>query len=189
MSVTVGLNNLHYALLTKDDSTGITYSAPKKVAGAIEAKISPKVNSAILYADDGAAETASSLGEIEVEINLKSLPSEVQKEILGHTLNTEGVLIKKSDDIAPYLALGFSSQNSDGTTKYVWLFKGKFELPEENFKTKGENVEFQTPSVKAKFVKRDKDNAWQAQVNSGDTGIDPAVIPAWFTAVYTETVA
>jgi phi13 family phage major tail protein len=184
--VTVGLKNLHYAPLTKDDQAGVTYSTPIKIAGAIEAKITPQTNSSTLYADDGAAETSSAMGEVLVEINIKSLPTDVQKALLGHTLNSDGVLIKKSDDVAPYVAIGFQSANSDGSIKYVWLYKGKFELPEENYKTKSENVEYQTPTTKATFVKREFDNAWQASVNSGDTGIKAGVIPGWFTAVYKE---
>ena len=64
----VGLDNLYYAVLTKDDETGVTYDTPVKIAGAIKVKVDPKSNSATLYADNGPAETVTALGEINVEI-------------------------------------------------------------------------------------------------------------------------
>lgn len=182
MGVTVGLRNLHIALLTSDATEGAVYAAPEKLARAIEATITPTITSTTLYADDGAAETASALGEVEVEINIDQLSTAMQAKVLGHTVNADGVLVKKSSDTAPYLALGFSSPNSDGTEKYVWLLKGKFSLPEQTFRTKGGEVEFQTPTLSAVFVKRDFDSAWQFQVDSGDAGVNAGAITNWFTA-------
>jgi phi13 family phage major tail protein len=183
--ITVGLKNLHIATLTTDTPTAATYAAPVILARAIEAKITPSVNSTTLYADDGAAAVTSALGEVELELNIDALSTANQALLLGHTINADKVLVKKSTDIAPYVAVGFSSANDDGTQKYVWLLKGRFELPEQNFKTKGSEVEFQTPTIKAKFVKRDFDSAWQFQVDSGDSGVAAGVITGWFTTVYT----
>lgn len=180
--ITVGLRNLHVATLTSDDATAAVYATPEKLARAIEATITPSVNSTTLYADDGAAATTSALGEVEVEINIDALPTAMQAKLLGHTVNADGVLVKKSSDVAPYIALGFSSANDDGTEKYVWLLKGKFQLPEQTFRTKGSEVEYQTPTIQARFVKRDFDSAWQFQVDSGDTGVNAATITNWFTA-------
>lgn len=182
--ITVGLRNLHVATLTSDTSSAVAYAVPVNLARAIEAKITPSVNSTTLYADDGAAAVTSALGEVEVELNIDALSTANQALLLGHTINADKVLVKKASDVAPYVALGFSSANDDGTEKYVWLLKGRFELPEQTFKTKGSEVEYQTPTIKAKFVKRDFDQAWQVQVDSGDSGIAANVITNWFTGVY-----
>ncbi|MFS1511754.1 major tail protein [Chengkuizengella sp. SCS-71B] len=186
-AIIIGLKNIHVAEMLTDNETETTYDTPKRLALAIEAKIKPNVNTATLYADDGPAATDSSLGEIEVELNIDSLPTEMQEFLLGHTVNAEGVLIKKSDDQAPYVALGFNSPTSDGQNQYVWLYKGKFELPEANYKTKGESIEYQTPTITGKFIKREFDNAWKATVMSGDAGVSATVIMNWFTGVYKET--
>jgi hypothetical protein len=47
--IQVGLRDLHYALLIKDDATGVTYETPIHMAGAILAKIAAKSNTETLY--------------------------------------------------------------------------------------------------------------------------------------------
>lgn len=177
----VGLKDIHVALLNDG-----TYEVPKKLAKAIEAKITPNSSSVTLYADDGAAETASSMGDIEVELNIDDLPSDKYALIMGKTVNSDGVIVDNTSDVAPYLALGFRSAKSNGEYRYVWLYKGKFELSEETYKTKGEEVEFQTPTIKAKFLVDDNGD-WRAKVDSDDTGIKAGVIEDWFKNVYKET--
>lgn len=180
--VQIGLKDLYYALLTKDDDMAVTYETPAKIAGAINAKISPKVNTSTLYADDGPDEVATALGEIELEMEVKDLPLPVQAALLGHTLGTDGVLIKNASDIAPYVAVGFKSKKSNGKYRYVWLYKGKFEIQEQEYKTMEDKTEFQTPKIKGTFVKRQKDGAWQAIGDEDETGFTAGA--TWFTKVY-----
>ena len=40
----VGLNNLHFAILTKDTAEELIYETPEPIAGAIEATINPAVD-------------------------------------------------------------------------------------------------------------------------------------------------
>ncbi|WP_270577995.1 major tail protein [Caldibacillus thermoamylovorans] len=185
--VVVGLKDLHYAKLTNDDTTGVVYETPKKIAGAITATISPTTNSATLYADDGAAETASSLGEISVTLNTKDLPKAIQADLLGHKVNSDGVLVRSADDVAPYVAIGFRSMKSNGQYRYIWLYKGKFQPHEQSYQTKGDTPTFQTPTINGVFVKREIDNRWQAEVDADDENVNATVITNWFTSVYEET--
>lgn len=183
----IGLSNVCYALLTSDDSTAAVYGTPKNIPGAILAKVSPKVTSDVLYADDGAAETASALGEIDVEIQVKALPLTDQAALLGHTLDTDGVLYQKSTDTAPYVAFGFKSLKSNGKYRYIWLYKGKFQPVEEEYKTKEDKVTFQTPTLKGTFVKREYDEMWKATGDEDETGFTAG--STWFDTVYKKPVA
>lgn len=176
----IGLKDLYVATI---DATN-AYAAPVRLAKAIEASITPNVSTVTLYADDGAAETASSIGNIEVTLNVDDLSSDSYALIMGKTPNADGVIMEGSEDSPPYLALGFRSLKSNGAYRYVWLYKGRFQLSEEAYKTKGEEVEFQTPSVSATFV-ANEDGQWRARVDSDDTGVNQTVIESWFTAVYT----
>jgi phi13 family phage major tail protein len=72
--------------------------------------------------------------------------------LLGSTVNEDGVLELSASDQAPYVALGFESEKSNGETRYVWLYKGKFSLPETSNKTKADKPEFQTEKISGVFI-------------------------------------
>lgn len=184
MSVQVGLSDLHYAILKKDDKTGVEYDKPVRIAGAINAKISPKSSTETLYADDGPAETATALGETELELEVKDLPLEVQVALLGHKLE-KGVMISNSSDTAPYVAIGFRSLKSKGGYRYVWLLKGSFELPENDYKTKEDKPSFQTPKIKGTFVVREFDGDWRYTGDEDEPTFEAA--STWFEKVYEKT--
>lgn len=184
MAVIIGLKNIYVAKLKSDTTEKVEYDTPRKLAKAIEVSVKPSINQETLYADDGPAEVASSLSEIEVELNIDDLSIEMQNFLIGNKQDDKKVNIDKVDDSAPYVAMGFESQMSNGDIQYTWLFKGKLTLPETAYKTKGENIEFQTPTITAKFIKRDFDGAWRATARTGEGGIDKATAEAWYKAVY-----
>ncbi len=181
--VVIGVRNLHVAIMNNSEIDEKDYAEPVKLAKAINLKVTPKVNSATLYADDGPSETASSLGEIDVEVEVDKLISDRQTLILGNKKDENGVLISSADDLPPYLALGFQVPTTSGF-KFSWLFKGKFEPISEEYKTQGDKVDFQTPKAKATFIKRACDNRWKASVSNGDKGVPQSVFDNWFNAVY-----
>jgi phi13 family phage major tail protein len=178
----IGLSNFAYAIMTKDDNTGVTYNTPVVVPGVTEINIKPKTETATLYADDGPYDTASSLGDIEVEISLAELDLATQAALLGHTVSN-GVMVRKSTDAAPYVAIGFKSLKSNGKYRYVWLLKGKFVVPDQDHKTKQDKPDFQVPKITGTFVKRTYDNAWQKIGDEDATGWTAATGTGWFTSV------
>lgn len=181
--VLVGLRDLHYALLTSDDDVGTVYEVPVPIARAIEARISPSVNTDTLYADDGPAEVVTSLGEIGVEVKISDLPLSVHAALLGHTVK-DGVMVENAADTAPYLALGFRSIKSNGKYRYVWLYKGKFAPPEQSFQTKADRTTFNTPTLRGAFVKRASDDDWRATGDEDEPEFLPATAANWFAEVY-----
>lgn len=181
MPVRIGLRDVYYALLTQDDITlGVTYSAPVRMIGAITANINPNSSIETLFADDGPMETASTIGQIELELNLADIPLDVRAVLLGHTyVVATGELVEKSSDIPPWLAIGFRSLKTNGDYRYVWLVKGKFMIPEDEHETKGDSITFQTPSISGSFVKRDYDDVYRKMGDEDDAAFNPAT---WFTA-------
>lgn len=183
--VRVGLDMLHYAIITDEETE--EYGVPIPIPGAITASISPEVNTETLYADDQAADVATALGTIEVEINVKDLTAEASKDLLGSTIDVNGVLVDNKADNAPYVALGFRSRKSNGAYRMVWLLKGKFAPSEEEYNTKEGSPSFQTPTITGSFLPRETDGDWRYRVDSDDVGIKPAVITNWFNRVYDGT--
>lgn len=182
--VQVGFKDLHYAILKSDATGAVEYETPKRMARAIEGTLTPTMNQETLFADDAPAEVAEALGEIALELTVDDLAPEVQAELLGNTINEDGVLVSHKDDFPPYVAVGFRSMKSNGKYRYVWLYKGKFSLPEQAYKTKEDTPEFQTPSISANFITRDADGEWKAQMDEDGEGADPEIAANWFKAVY-----
>lgn len=179
----VGLRDLHYAILVEDNETGVTYQTPVKIAGAIQANINPNPSVEALFADDGPMEVAATLGQIEVELVAADFPQEVQAELLGHTIDDDGVMHRKATDQPPWVAIGFRSLKSNGKYRYVWLLKGKFMVPEQNHETKGDSINFQTPTLRGVFVKREYDDEWMRQIDEDAQSANLTVIQNWFNSV------
>lgn len=191
--VLIGLSNIHYTVIADGatDATTAFKNPIKKLAKAIEAKVTPKTSNAILYADDAAAESASTEGETEIELTIDALANAVYAELLGKEVNADGVVGDAAGDVAPSVALAFRSLKSNGKYRYIWYYKGAFQLPEENYKTKGESIEYNTPAIKGVFVHSDVVKNSQGEgikryfVDEDDESVDPQVIANWFTKVYT----
>jgi phi13 family phage major tail protein len=177
--VKIGLRDVHYAILGKDDEDGASYGAPVKMVGAITANINPNPSSETLFADDGPMETASQLGEIDLELNMADLPLSVQAVLLGHEI-ANGILLRKSTAIPPWLAIGFKSIKTNGKWRYAWLVKGKFAEPEQSHQTKEDTINFQTATITGKFVKREYDDVWIKQADEDEDGYAEETGTNWF---------
>ncbi|MDV3428359.1 MAG: Ig-like domain-containing protein [Bacillota bacterium] len=182
-SAQIGLEHLVYAIMHDD---GITYDTPKLLSPAIEAKITPKTNSDTLYADDKSVENATTLGEIDVELNTQDIPLQAQADLLGHKIDAKGILVHNGTDDTPYVAIGFKSKKGDNSYRFVWLLKGRFQEIEEDYKTKEDKANFATPTLKATFVTRDDDN-WKF-IADQNNGMDADTMEHWFDAVYQPNV-
>lgn len=185
---TVGLRDIYYAKITSDDADGTVYETPKRLGRAITANVQPAYNTAELRADDGVAETAESRGVTTVVVNTDDLQPSVQADVLGKTVNDDGVLIDSENDRPPYLALMFRAEKANGAYRYTVLYKGKFTPPENNYETKQETPAFQTPTINGRFLRRTSDDKIGAQVDEDGESVSADIIDNWFKSVYEETV-
>lgn len=182
MARQVGLKQFTIATLTKDDSTGVTYDVPVVLERAINAKIAPKTNSEKLYSDDSVEETINSFDSIDVEIELNQLSLESRALLQGAKV-VKGVLIESKEDIAPTIALGFKSKKSNGKYRFVWLYKGSFEITEDEFATETNTKDGKTAKLKGTFYAREFDGNYRLIADEDATGADETILDAWFTAV------
>ncbi len=178
----IGLKDLFVALVTEAE-TGDTYGAPERLAKAITADLSVNVAEAVLYADDGADVVVKEFVDGELKLVINDLVPAMQAKLLGQTIEDEKVIYANEADLAPYFAVGFRAKKPNGSYKYVWLYKVKFAIPGESYKTKGENIEFTTPEITGKIVKNNKGD-WK--VDAVLTESDP-IATTWFTAVKEKT--
>ncbi|MGG3115288.1 major tail protein [Bacillus paranthracis] len=180
--IPVGFRDLHWAELLKDDETGVEYDEPIKIAGAIEGKTSPKSETVKLDADDGTFAANSKVSGADVEFNVADLPLSVYARILGKTV-VKGQVLDKTTDSAPYGAIMYRMAKDNGKSRYSVLYKVKFEQPDEEAKTSGEKLEYQTAKIKGTSVNRRFDNAWRNRLDEDEKDFDEAVAKNWFKEV------
>lgn len=182
MSRQVGLKDIHIAILKTDDNEGVTYETPQKLERSIAAKIAPKTSSEKFYSDDSVEEVANAFDSMDVEIELNQL-SIASRALLQGAKVVKGTLLETKDDIAPTIALGFKSKKSNGKYRYVWLFKGSFELTEDEYATEEDKAKGKTAKLKGTFYAREYDGAYRLMADEDETEIDKATIDGWFTKV------
>ena len=146
----IGLNNFRYGILTEADDGTPSYGGAKKPAKAISCNVSITNNDAKLFADDALAESDTSFQSGTATIGIDDDDQATMAELLGHSVDAGGEMVRNSNDVAPYVGFGrIIVKMINGVYKYKveFLNKVKFAEPSQDDTTKGESVEFGTPEL------------------------------------------
>ena len=187
----IGLKYLICAPITEANNE-VIYSDGLVMSYAIKTDLSIDINDANLYGDDRIVESIKEFKSGKLTLNGDHLDYEVLSLILGHKVETVTPgggkkMTAKGDDDGKPVGVGFYSTTiKDGKRKYraIWLRKVKFGIPNESLETKGDNINFQTPSIEgtistdilgiwkeeATFEKESDARAWlneQADIDDG----------------------
>ena len=187
VSSTVGLKNMVIAPVTADTETATTSGDLQRVAGAIEATITPENNDPdIQYFDDVEGDVLYPDPELTFKTKLADLPLIVQEMIFSNKIDDNGVLIRTANDKPGYFAVGFMSEKANGTYRYVWLFKVRAKPVTETYATKeGTSITRQTGEVEWTAIKRTSDGRYQAVADEGENGFTAEKAAAFLNTVYT----
>lgn len=187
VSSTVGLKNMVIAPVTADTETATTYGDLQRVAGAIEATITPENNDPdIQFFDDVEGDVLYPDPELTFKTKLADLPLIVQEMIFSNKIDDNGVLIRTANDKPGYFAVGFMSEKANGTYRYVWLFKVRAKPVTETYATKeGTSITRQTGEVEWTAIKRTSDGRYQAVADEGENGFTAEKAAAFLNTVYT----
>ena len=187
VSSTVGLKNMVIAPVKEDTETSTTYGNLQRVAGAIEATITPENNDPdIQYFDDVEGDVLYPDPELTFKTKLADLPLIVQEMIFSNKIDDNGVLIRTANDKPGYFAVGFMSEKANGTYRYVWLFKVRAKPVTETYATKeGTSITRQTGEVEWTAIKRTSDGRYQAVADEGENGFTAEKAAAFLNTVYT----
>lgn len=146
----IGLNNFWYAKLTEAPDGTPTYDGAKTVGKAISCSVSITNNSASLYADDALAEQDNSFQSGTVTLGVDDNREATFADFLGHDIDESGEVVYNTNDVAPWVAIArivVKMVNNVKLYKALILYKVKFAEPSEEENTKGETIEFATPSI------------------------------------------
>lgn len=168
--ITTGVEKAYYAILKSEDETP-TYEGVKYLPGLREISVTPKEESASIYAENRLYDSENSLGEIEVTLDFASIDTVDYVALLGKKIAQDGGIIESVDDQPPYIALMAEKTLSGVAKEYLTLFKGKLSIPEDKAKTKEGKTEYQTVSLNGIFMPLEN-GIWKHSVKTTDEGFD-----------------
>lgn len=158
-SSVTGLEGVKFAPLKKENGF---YVATKIIdyPYAINAKVNTETSTEKQYADNKLVDMAVTTGSTKLEAEMRDLPMEILEELFGIE-ETDGIYMFKKNVIAPWVAMSFYGPKANGKNRHVGLVKGRFSLPDDEWKTKEEKTDFQTVKLSAEFMEREQDNAYK----------------------------
>ena len=110
----------------------------QQVAGAIEATITPEnADPQIQYADDIEFSIAYPDPELTFATSMADIPLSIQEMVFGNQIDDNGVLVRTATDKPPYFAVGFKSEKSDGSFRFIWLYKVSRQAHDRDLPHKG----------------------------------------------------
>jgi phi13 family phage major tail protein len=144
------LTNIWFSNLTEAADGTPSYDGAKNLGKAVSCSVSITNNDAKLYGDDALAESDTSFSNGTITLGVTDDDDTVFAPLLGHSIDASGEVIKTANDAAPYVGVGrIVTKMVNGAYKYKveFLYKNKFSEPSKDENTKGESIEFGTPSV------------------------------------------
>ena len=148
-----------------DTETG-KYSAPFAFGKAIGLQVTPSYAEGSLNADDIQAEYDKVFNYADVTLNTSTIPIQAHHDMFGHTVETEtGKSIEfNANDENNYVGMGWITvEKVDGVRSYTgnFLSKVKFSEPSEDYATKGDAIEYKTPSITGRALALE-DGKWKS---------------------------
>lgn len=159
----IGLRNPIWApYVSGGNGAAIVYGTAVTGDHAIEANITWNRNGNQLYGDDRVVEQDNSVMSGEISFGYDHLSSALRASMLGETGSGSPLTYEISDAVAPHGGFGYVKVlRNNGTTTYeaYWYHDVQFSLDSESAKTRGENIEWQTPTVTGKIYGVDLDGS------------------------------
>jgi hypothetical protein len=129
---------------------------------AVEASIAWERNTNQLYGDDRVVEFDNSIVGGTITMQFDHLGTALRASMLGMVGSGSPLTYEDQDAVAPHGGFGYIKVlRNNGTTTYeaYWIHDVQFTLGDETAKTRGANIEWQTPTVTGKIFGVDLDGS------------------------------
>ncbi len=137
--VTFGLQKVHIAFLN-DDGPPPVYAVPVHIPGAVSLSTEPQGEDSTFYADDGPYFVFTSNNGYTGELAMALVPDAILAEMLGWTVDANGMLVEDASATAKEFAMMFEIQGDEKNRRTVF-YRCKAARPSKEHNTKGESVE------------------------------------------------
>lgn len=157
---------------TETEGQALVYEAGMVVGKAISGNLTWDRMDNPLYADDSLAEDDNSLTGGTLELGTDDLLDSVRAYMLGleamptELNSTAPTEYETTDEAAPYVGCGYIRvRRKSGVTSYqaIWFHKIQFGETNENSQTKGQNIEWQTPTLTGRIMGVRNDSTGKAR--------------------------
>lgn len=158
----IGMRHVVAATIaTETPGAALTYDAGMVVGKAIQGNLTWDRNDNPLYADDAIAENDNGATGGSIELVTDDLLDVVRAYLLGDEAISVGTgtsattEYESTDEPAPYVGFGYMRVRvKNGVTSYqaVWYHKAQFGETNENAQTKGQTIEWQTPTLTGRIM-------------------------------------
>lgn len=139
------------------DGQAITYGKGQVIGGMMTAEISYTRNSNPLYADDRVMEEDNSITGGTIKMGVDDVNDDARVMMLGDVKEGDAgeEVYHETGESAPYVGAGYIRvRRKDNKTNYIayWVHKAIFGIGTESAKTKGQNIEWQTPTLEGSIM-------------------------------------
>lgn len=139
-----GVEGLVIAEVTGDDNEeggGYTTGDVESLAPTAEVNKAVETSSETRYYDNQAMLNNSGEGSDTIGIICAGLPLKKLAWISGRSYDAETGALIEGPRATRYFAVGYKTKDTDGFFRYVWRYKGTFNVPDEAFKTEDAGTE------------------------------------------------
>mgnify|MGYP002766330134 FL=1 len=172
----------------KNTAGTVSYENPTDVGDAMSAQLDLRFAEGRLYAESKLAEYIKLATGGTISLAVKYIKKDAQAMLYGCTPDASKENIKFSaKDVANYVGVGFYAPDKvDGVTKYtcIWVPKALFGPPSMAYQTKGENIQFNTPTTTGEFLADDSENELLLETETVDSAAEAV---AWIKGKLGET--
>lgn len=138
-----GCKNLVYAEVTGDSASGYTTGEVKPLAPVAEISKSVETSSEAHYYDNKAAIIINTEGSDTVTFTIAVPDDATFADITGRTYDSTKKVFIESQRVQKYFAVGYIlGETGEGEDeRYVWRYKGTFNIPEETSATENNGTD------------------------------------------------
>ena len=141
--VQFGLKNVHYAKMTVTTTGAVSYGTPVAWPGAVSLALDAEGETSNFYADDVIYFTGIANNGYSGDFESALIPDSFKTDIMGETVNTNGIYIEDAAAQPAAFALLFEFNGDANATKYA-LYNCKMTRPSIESSTTENGIEVNT---------------------------------------------
>lgn len=162
----INVKNCKYAEVTVNTDSTYTIGTPVAIPDLRNWDMTLTSATGELYGDGALVAKRAKLTGATVSFGIDRIDQDTRAKLNGHTIDSNGVLVAKTTDVPPTIALYGEVELDDGEIEQIWLLCGKVQ-PFGISATQAETgITYSTDTVTADFIARELD---KAVLKLGDT--------------------